>query len=377
MRILFWCDRFWPHIGGIEVRVGRIVEALCQRGHAALVITDRTPPSLRAAERWRGMEIRRVGLSSALEDRNAGAFRRLCEQTRGLRREFRPDVEVTYLSGPIIALQEMAGRGSPAPRITSIQTSVEAILEPGGETTRMLSRSAAILAVSEHVRRRICARAPELAQRVHLLPNCLPMPDLAPAPPPMAPPVILCLGRLVAEKGMDLALRALARLDGRWGGVRMIVAGDGPERSGLEALAGDLGLGARVSFTGWVEPEAVPALINRATLLAMPARWDEPFGLVSLQAAQMARPVVASRMGANAEVVAEGETGLLVENEDPAGLADAVASLLADPARLRSMGERARELAMTRFGFDAYVARHMELFRRHAIPPESRRCEAF
>ncbi len=363
MKILFWSEFFWPHIGGIEVRVGHLAAELCHQGHECAVITNRVPSELPAQESWRGMTIHRMNIRQTVESRDVRRLRRLCEEVRELRRTFRPDLEQVYVSGPSFPIQRVTNREPLLPTITSVQTALEEFPQRGEEIGRMLESSVAVLAVSEHIRRGLCHIAPRIAGRVQLLPNCLPMPTLSPAPLPMHPPVILCLGRLVLEKGFDVALRALAKVPD----VRLIVAGDGSQRNALETLSCELGLARRVTFPGWVDPTEVPALINSASLVVMPSRWQEAFGLVSLQAAQMARPVVATRVGGIPEVVVDGETGLLVDNEDVDGMAMAITALLANPARMQSMGERARQRAMAQFGFAAYVARHLELFQRHAF----------
>ncbi len=98
----------------------------------------------------------------------------------------------------------------------------------------------------------------------------------------------------------------------------------------------------------------------------MPSRWEEPFGLVAVEAALMARPVVASRVGGLAEVVADGETGLLVDKEDPAALARAVTHLLKNPATAERMGQAARRRARELFGFDRQVDAYDGLYQRLA-----------
>jgi len=144
----------------------------------------------------------------------------------------------------------------------------------------------------------------------------------------------------------------------------MIVAGDGPARPELESLIAELGLGDRVRFRGWVEPEKVPGLINEATLVVMPSRWREAFGLVALQAAQQARPVVAARVGGLPEVVVDGESGILFANEDHAELARGIVRLLDDPRLAIRLGATGRRLAGERFGWNRHLNRYTELYQR-------------
>jgi glycosyltransferase involved in cell wall biosynthesis len=101
--------------------------------------------------------------------------------------------------------------------------------------------------------------------------------------------------------------------------------------------------------------------MNRATAVLMPSRW-EPFGLVALQAAQMARPVIASRIDGLREVVVHGQTGFLVPPEDPAALADAIAGLLGDAEQASAMGRAAQQRARETWPWISHVDAYEELY---------------
>jgi glycogen(starch) synthase len=206
-------------------------------------------------------------------------------------------------------------------------------------------------------------QVPEIVPRSSAIINGLAVPDLAPAPLPFDPPTLLCLGRLARQKGFDLALLALRSLVARVPGIRMVVAGDGPLRADLERLAAGLELGSAVRFTGWVEPQEVPALLNTATIVVMPS-WNEGLPLVAIQAAQMGRPIVATRVSGNPEVVDDGNTGLLIEPGDPGALADAIVSLLGDPAAAERMGAAARRRALELFTLDRCADEYFALYRQ-------------
>jgi glycogen(starch) synthase len=111
-----------------------------------------------------------------------------------------------------------------------------------------------------------------------------------------------------------------------------------------------------------VAPHDVPALINTASVVVVPSRWNEPFGLVALEAALMARPVVAARAGGLAEVVEHGTTGLLADKEDAVAFARAVTDLLADPVWADRIGSTARRRARERFAWDRCVDEYERLY---------------
>lgn len=175
------------------------------------------------------------------------------------------------------------------------------------------------------------------AARAHVVPNFAhDFAGVAPAalPAPPGAPRLLALGRLHANKGFDLLLRALALLPG----AHLSLAGEGPERAALEALARALGVADRVAFLGWRQDTG--ALLRACDVFVCPSR-HEPLGNVVLEAWSAARPVVAAAAQGPVELMRDGETGLLVPKEDPAALAAAIAGLLADPdraARLAAAG---------------------------------------
>ncbi len=169
---------------------------------------------------------------------------------------------------------------------------------------------------------------------------------------PSDAPVVGTVGRLRPWKGQDRFLRAMARVAKRISEARFLIVGgavfgvddDYPQR--LRRLAMDLGLADWVIFTGHLD-DVRPALA--AMDVFVHAGDPEPFGLVNVEAMAMSRPVVAFAHGALPEIVVDGETGMLVPPEDETALADAVVSLLRDPARRRDMGARGRARVETAF----------------------------
>jgi glycosyltransferase involved in cell wall biosynthesis len=146
-------------------------------------------------------------------------------------------------------------------------------------------------------------------------------------------PLLLFVGRLQPWKGVETAIRALALLPA----AHLAVAGDGEDRARLTALAGELGLAARVHFLGAVERASLPPLYAAADLLVATSHASETFGIGLVEAQACGLPVVASRFGGFPEVVDEGRTGLLFAPRDHAALAAAAGALLADPQRRAAM----------------------------------------
>lgn len=175
-----------------------------------------------------------------------------------------------------------------------------------------------------------------------------PHPWLAPG----SPPVLLGAGRLVPHKRFDLLIEAHARLRPRFG-QRLILLGEGPERTALEALARARGLADSVHFTGRVENPY--AYFSRAALMVMCSRY-EGFGLVLAEALACGCPVVSTDCPHGpAEILDHGRYGALVRVDDLGALTDAMARTLAAPPDRAALRGRGREFSVTR-AVDRYSA---------------------
>jgi glycosyltransferase involved in cell wall biosynthesis len=137
--------------------------------------------------------------------------------------------------------------------------------------------------------------------------------------------VLLAVSRLIKQKGIDTAIRALLELPAD---TALVVLGAGPERDALQGLARELGLEQRVFLLGRV-PD-VAAWLRRASVFVHPARW-EGFGLAVLEAMLAGLPVVAADVSSLPELVLDGETGVLVPPDDAAALARGIAQALDRP----------------------------------------------
>lgn len=359
MKLLFWLPQFHPYIGGVEVLGSHFLPALVEQGHEPSVITSHGALDLPDDDEWQGIAVHRRPFAAALAGGQADEVVALVVDVARLKRRLAPDlihVNMTDAS-PFFHLRTLAAHTCPSvvsPRVT---------VGGGGPTSLMadLLRSAdAVTSVSAWALAAAVAVCPEVAGRSRVILNALPDPDLDVAPP--AAPILVGAGRLVADKGFDVAIRALAAVRAEHPTAVLRLAGDGPGRPELEALAAELGVADGLELLGWVTPERLPDVLAGATVVVMPSRWQEAFGLVALQAAQVGRPVVASNVGGLPEVVEDGVTGALVPAEDADALACAVLDLLADPAEAAAQGRAARERARTRFAFSRYVEEHLALY---------------
>jgi glycogen(starch) synthase len=364
MRVLLWAESFWPYVGGIEVLSVPFIRSMRDRGYTFAVVTSHGSLDLPDEDRYEGTSVYRFPFLRVLAERDMDGIATAREGVANLKEAFAPDLVHVHFAGPSILFHMRTQEVHPAALLVSV---CMALPDSGGQDTlvgRALRSADWVTAMSAVMLDRARMLVPEIMSRSSVIYNALPEPAVAPAPLPMAPPVVLCLGRIVREKGFDLAVEAFAAVASRFPRARLVVAGDGPERPALERQARELGIGDAVRFAGWVPPEAVPALINAATLVVMPSRWEEAFGIVALQAAQMGRPVVAASVGGLPEVVLHAKTGLVVAKEDSAALAEAIIFLLEHPDEAAGLGQAARRRAMDLFSMEGYIDQHDALYRK-------------
>jgi glycosyltransferase involved in cell wall biosynthesis len=175
---------------------------------------------------------------------------------------------------------------------------------------------------------------------------------------------LITIARLVKSKGIDTVLQALRILDERAIPYRYIIGGDGPERKYLEGLAEELGMKNKVHFLGYIKDEEKWSLLRNSDLFVMSSRVShndhhEGFGLVFLEAAAFGVPAVGSQSGGIPEAVLHGETGLLVPQESPKSLAEALVFLYDNPDTRRAMGKAGMKRALSQFSPTA-IADHFQ-----------------
>ena len=168
-------------------------------------------------------------------------------------------------------------------------------------------------------------------------------------------PLVFTPARLtLPDKGVDYLLTALTGVRAEF---RAVIAGTGPAEDWLRRKVTEEGLGDRVHFTGWLDQGGVEALYARAAVVVCPSVWNEPFGLVGLEAMAHSRPVAAFAVGGVPEWLTDGETGFLAPRRDTAALGAAVERLLRDPELAARLGRGGRRSLETRFSRE----RHMDL----------------
>jgi len=238
--------------------------------------------------------------------------------------------------------------------------------------------AAAVVAVSEGMRADVMAAYPAVSpERVRVIRNGIDTTEYAPDPGTdvidrfgidPARPTVVFVGRITRQKGLPVLLRAAGALDP---GTQLVIAAGQPDTPELAAEVTTLveqlqaARSGVIWLSGMLAKREVIQLLSHATVFACPSLY-EPLGIVNLEAMACGTAVVASRVGGIPEVVADGETGLLVPPGDPVALADALNTVVRDTGRAAAMGQLGRKRAIAEFGWQAIAAQTVALYAEFA-----------
>lgn len=364
-RVLFWCDLFWPYLGGIESQAAALLPSLRRCGFEIAIVTSHRNLDLPDVEQWQSMTIRRFPFRRVLESRDIVGLVETRRAVQAFVDGFDPHIVHVNGIGPAAALLGSVANLDRASLLVSLHQELFSS-QRGGDSmlADLLKRADWVHAVTPWVLHQARELVPSIGSRSSVIYNFVDAPAAVP-PSAFEPARLLCLGRLVPQKGFDIALEAFALLAESHPRTVLTLAGDGEERPRLEAQAHSLGIASRVEFTGWIDPVDVPPLMAASNIIIMPSR-REGFGLVAAEAAATARPVVASRTGGLLDVVEDGITGILVDPGDAQALARALVALIDAPDRARALGEAARVRAVDLFDRATCMERHEALYRHLA-----------
>jgi glycosyltransferase involved in cell wall biosynthesis len=268
------------------------------------------------------LEARGHTIARAVVDRRAGGRRRhfgLARRTLVAARRFRPDVVYAHFLVPSGLIAAVAGR---APLVVTAHgrdvRNVGAIPGVRMATSLVVRRAAAVIAVSDYLRRELEAKVPEARGKTEVVNSGVDLERFAPLPAPDGPSAFLCLGALSERKNVLRLARAFERLDTG----TLTFVGDGPLRPQLEGRA-------RVEVVGPVPHDDVPARLATCHVLCQPS-LIEPFGQALLEAMACGRSVVATRIGGPPEFVPP-KAGVLVDPLDEEALTGALDAAAALP----------------------------------------------
>ncbi len=244
------------------------------------------------------------------------------------------------------------------------------------------NRSDRVIACSAYMREQVCDIFTVPEERVVVIPNGIDPEDLpageeaelARLRGEFAAPdekLVLLIGRLVYEKGFQIALEAMPELIERVPGTRFLVAGSGTHEAELRKQAEELGLMEHGTFLGWIGDDVLHQLYRIADVCVVPSIY-EPFGLVALEAMASGCPCIVADTGGLREVVPHGEVGLRFRTRDPEALGGMVERVLTDPELTERLVAEASEHVL-RFDWNDVARRTAEVYEELTAPVASTR----
>lgn len=374
-RIALVASSFAPYVGGVETHVQEVAAELLGRGHDVEVwsvardgvVRERTVAAIPVRE-----------LPTPLPARDPGAVLRFVRGLPAARRAwrraiagFRPDVLHVQCFGPNGVYGSAFARTRGLPLVVSSHG--ETIADDDDvfgssmlaqrALRRALRTAAAVTGCSPVVLEDLRGRFGLDPGRGEVVPNGVNLAVRAEPPAGLPGAYLAGAGRLEHVKGFDLLIRAF-HASGLGPDVHLVIGGDGRMAGSLRALAGELGLSSRVHLLGRLDAPAVAGLLAGALAVVVPSRF-EAFGIAVLEAWRAGRPLIASARGGIPGIVRDGVDGLLVDPEDEAGFAHALALVACDePLRDRIAREGAS--SVNRFGWSHVADRYESIYDRVA-----------
>lgn len=280
-------------------------------------------------------------------------------------RNFRPDVVHAHWWVPSGAVASALR----VPLVITLHGSDVRLLEnvPSTRTLarRVFARASAVTTVSSFLARDLARLLPGLDAPVEVLPMPLDVEHFAAgaSEAKATPPRVLYAGNLVASKGVDLLIEAVALLRESGMQCELRILGEGPELPALRSLADRRGVAGAVTFSPFVPQSAMPGEYGRSTVTVLPTRGNaEGLGLTLVEALLAGSAVVGTPAGGIPEVVIDSETGLIARDGDAADIAAQIGRLIADPALRARLVACGSERARGRYATDAAVARFIALY---------------
>jgi len=375
MKILLINSEYPPIGGGAGNASSNIARVLAQRGHQVLVLTSRWD-DLPFEETREGVRLVRLSTLRRKMDRS-NAFEQISFifaasfRTFGLIRSFKPDITLAFFGLPSGAIAWLLKKLYRIPYIVSLR---------GGDVPgfrpydfRMYHKIAApflrsiwkhadsIIANSNGLRS--LALAFDSHYEIPIIPNGVDVSQFVVSNRDWSSPHILSVGRVVYQKGFDLAMCALSQLKAlEW---TWTIAGDGPQMATLKAMSEEYGIHDRIHFAGWLSSEQIKEQYAAANLFLFPSRHEGMPNAV-LEAMASGLPVLATKIAGNEELVVDGETGKLVPSEDTDALREALRPLLVEAKMREQMGRAARQRVESSFSWNR-VAEQYELILERAM----------
>jgi len=368
---LLLTEAFPPHAGGSRIYYYNLFRRLALRSHFAVVVSTTTTDGYRSFD----IDVNTGYFTIVRSSSSAGwSMRRLCLLLPALIRAMNlcHQKAVTQLhAGDLFPQGLLCIALSKLLRIPFIayahgeEITLTDVRRFQPKLRDLIYQQAALVIAANNFAHLNLIRIGVRPEKIHTIPPGVDCSRFRPAAPPRdlmcrfgleGKTVMLSVGRLVPHKGHELLLHAMAALPPLAAPLHYLVAGLGPERDRLEALAQRLGLSGRVTFIGRVQDAELPTLYNLCTFFALANREVrgemEGFGMVFLEANASGKPVIGGRSGGVEHAVIDRVTGLLFDPSDHASLSKTLLEMCTDSALRDRLGRQGRERALRYFSWD-------------------------
>ncbi len=371
MRVVVVSPRFPPDVGGLEAYVGRLAETLHAEPDCEVTVIATARSWRTRTETYRGITVIRLSTWGTVSNTPVNPWWPV--RLRRLLRRLDPDVVSAHAPVPVLA--DIATWVSPVPVVLTYHSGS---LAKGRRGVDLL-----LGAYERHVLPRVFARCARLVAvspvalsyatgRAELVPPGVDSARFRPrTPAECRSSRLLYVGRVERTsrwKGLDVLVDSLVRLRALVPEVALDMVGDGDDVHDLQVRAKRLGVDDLITWHGAVDHEHLPAFYDRAAVTVLPSLTEsESFGMTLVEAMAAGCPVVGSAVGGIPHVIRDGVDGLLVPPGDPAALADAVATLMLDPALRRDLGAAGRQAAETRWDWEHQERRMVSVLREAGL----------
>jgi glycosyltransferase involved in cell wall biosynthesis len=381
MRILLLNSEYPPIGGGAGNASANLAHCLAQMGHSVTVLTARWA-DLPQREQNGNLTVIRIPALRRRQDRS-GALEQLLFilsasfSSLKLVRLLKPNATLAFFGMPsgvvALLLKWMYGipyivslRGGDVPGFRPYDFSTyHKLIAP---LLRVIWQNASAIVANSHGLRELAMKF-DARFDIPIIPNGVDLDLYRASQHEHATPRLFSAGRVVHQKGLDLALRALAGLkdlDWEWR-----IAGDGPQLDFLKLLAQEMGIAERVTFLGWQARDQLIEQYRWSNLFLFPSRHEGMPNAV-LEAMASGLPVIASRIAGSEELVLDGETGLLFPSEEVNALRAALKRLLTDPTLRQSMGAASRRRVEEHYSWESAAKQYVHLLERIPLPLRER-----
>lgn len=373
MRLLLINSEYPPIGGGAGNATAHIARRFAAMGHETIVVTSQFE-DLPPREQNGNLTVHRIPSLRRKQDRS-GALEQILFifsasfWTARLVSQEKPDATLAFFGAPSGVIAYLLRKRFQVPYVVSLRGGdvpgfrpydfrlYHQLLAP---SLRMIWRNAeAVVANSNGLRD--LALAFDSHYEIPIIPNGVDLDLYSATVRDWQLPRILSVGRLVYQKGFDIAMHALAGLkdlDWHWS-----IAGDGPEMDALRSLARTLGIDERVTFAGWQSRSELIECYRQSNLFLFPSRHEGMPNAV-LEAMASGLPVIATRIAGNEELVIPEKTGLLVESENQTALQAALRRLIENPALQQTMGRNSRQRVEEFYSWESTAKQYANLLEK-------------